>query len=961
MDVPSAWAGENAALPNRPPSPGCNACGLFVGCKSPVLQPMLDSRRHINGKSPGEFPLVLIVGPKPSPEDDLVGVSLSGGFTADFLKDYLSILEARWVYVPVVRCCPQNGKVGKGQVDACGPYLVQALTHYKPQAILALGKDAFDAVWPNSLGKPPSISRARTMPIRLESGAWLLGGYDPNSHRWFLETDGKKGVDLNQEYPMTFNLLDQLLCGTYQEEAITWSYVETQEELDSLIRGLDQRGISSLDLDIEDKTFCAHDDKWRPYKATSSETLPRCYTMFHEDNDLLVFGIKAITGKRDDGRIEGEIYSINVDLLKGLPDQVNFNVLRLLRGRTLITWNGKYEMNALWLFTGYDIGDPANGNELVDGFIMRFLRDQSLIHNSLKETAQDLLGAKDWSWKLYQDLADAKSRLPWGTASMADLNIHGVRDYNAGDVYYPSRLIYEKILPSENFPQVAYDTLVDCLPFVTAMEREGLPFNMDIAAVIRDSYDREAKKNEEVLKSLPEFQEALVRSGLDAEDWSPRKKLFYDEFLQIWGVKDQVPRTPTGQLSMSVETIYALAGEGDPDTGVGRIPWEQKSYREKVFTAWHRVTRYQDDANKYRYYMDFAVPVGAGPRRPALSKGPYCRIHQSYYIGKVEAENLGQNTGGKTSGAKSGRFSSTPPQNQTNDPIFLLPYEEEPGWLVLEVDFSQAELFWIAWNTQDPLMLEWCREGADLHLRKGANLFCYRTRKPVQEFWAWRSEADCKTMDGVHPEQKPWRQAGKTDNFAQAFLQEPETIAAALGIPVEEAYEIGRAGDEFHPAIKEAKMEVYDRLQRGEMVYSHVLKRQRSCKLWNQSSMDAEAFFSWDPEIRKRRNRQNMDLFRSVWNTVIAQADSSDMTLIQGNIVYKKLRSGKWLDPNAVRPIHFVHDAVRFRVRERYVEVAAREIAAEMVNIRLPIPFDLPIQVSAKAGRSFAKLERIHL
>lgn len=960
MDTLQAWQGEqrDQQIPNQPPYQGCNKCGLFLKCQNPLLPPMLDPRVHINGHNPANYPVVIVVGPKPSVEDDELNTSLGGGFTSDMVKDYLSVLEARWVYVPVVRCYPMGQKVLKANIEACSPFLTQAIEHFNPKAILALGNDAFGALWPEEKGKPPSISRARTMPTKLPSGRWLLGGYDPNAHRWYLESEGRNGVDLSQEFPMTFTLLDQLLHDTFVEDSITWSWVETQDELDHLIRSLDSRGISVLDVDVEDMTFCAHDDKWRPYKATSPENLPRCYTMFHEDNDLLVFGIKAVTGMKD-GIVQGEIYSINPDLLKGLPGEPNYNVHRILHGRSLVTWNGKYELNSIWLYCGYDIGDPSNRNTLIDGFFMRFLRDQSLIHNSLKETAQALFGAKDWSFDLYQKLAEAKGRLPWGTAHMGHLNIQDVRDYNAWDNYWPSRLVFEKLKDSGTFPQVAYDWLIRCLPFVCAMEREGLPFHTDVAHVILEHYESEARRNEEVLKSLPEFKEACRLSNLDPEDWTPKKKVFYGHFLDQFGLRQAVGTTETGMLSQDVENISRLAGEPDPDTGLGGVPWEQKTYAQKVFTAWARITRYQDDANKYRYYLDYAVPEGAGPRRPRTSFGPHHRIHQSYYIGKVEAENLGQNATKKTQGAKSGRFSSTPPQNQTNDPIFLSPYIESPGWLVVEFDYSQAELFWIAWNTQDALMMEWCREGADLHLRKGANLFAYRTKRPVEEFWAWRSEADCKTMDAPHPEQKRWRSMGKTDNFALAFLKEPETIADELGISTEEAYEIGRAGDVMHPNILARKMETYDLLQEGEMVHTHVLSRQRSCKMWQKSSMSAEAFFSWDNDIRKKRNRSNMELFRSLWNTIIAQADSSDMALIQGNWVYERLQTRQWLNPEFVRPIHFVHDAVKFRIREHYLETAAPEIAAEMMNIRLPIPFDLPIRVGVKAGQSMAKMERV--
>ena len=962
MSVYEQFCGEQeqAVVPvvNTSPSPECLGCRLYVSCRNPLIPVVEDPRPHIGGKDPKRFPLVMVVGPKVSLEDDRLGVAISEeSFVGSMLLDYLSILEARWVYVPVLRCAAT--KPTKKQIDICQTFLSREIHRYQPDAILTLGKDAFERLWPEDMGQPPSLFKARTMPVKMSSGRWLLGGYDPNSHRHYLESEGSRGQDLATEYPMTFRLLDQLLSGGYVCDKLTWKRIQTQEELDWLVNHLRSRGVQTVCIDMEDDTLCAHDNQWRPYKL-QVPGLPGKYTRWHPDNRLLDFGLSALVGRDEKNRPVLENYAVDVSLLKGHPGDPNYNVHRLLFGRTLVGWNIKVEVQDVWLFTGYDMIDPANQNTLVDGIIMRSLRDQSLVHNGLKATAQEVFGVPDWSHTIWQELHEVKKSNPWGTGSMGDVNAAIREEYNIGDVYWNLRLVEEHLIPTKLYPEKAYKHLMEGIPWVCRMERNGLPFRADIAHAVLGVYERELSRHREVLKGLPEFQEACRRADLSPEQWTPKKKKFWAEFLDIFGLKGQVGTTPTGQLVQDSTTVREFAGEGD-SAGVGKVPWAEKTYPQKVFTLWHRITKYGDDAGKYRYYLDYVVPAGSTPGHPAAPSN-YGVIHQDYYMVKAEVEALGNNTNTmEFAGAKSGRFSRTPPQNANNDPIFLSPYEVEPGWVIAEFDYSQAELIWIARNCQDALLMEWIRLGANLHLRKGARLFTYRTKRPESEFWAWRSEQDCQMMGEPSPEQKPWRQMGKTDNFAFAFLQEPETLARALGVTLEEAYEIGRASDLMHPNIREKKIETYERLNRGEAVFSHLLGRRRTCPLWSSSSMSGEVFFSWDPKVRQKRNLQNLNLFRSLWNTVIAQADSSDMTFIQGSRIDREIHEGL-LRADWVLPIDFVHDALKFKIRESYLEEAAPVIARRMVDFsNFPIEMDLPFKVDVKAGRSMARLEKVRL
>lgn len=131
-------------------------------------------------------------------------------------------------------------------------------------------------------------------------------------------------------------------------------------------------------------------------------------------------------------------------------------------------------------------------------------------------------------------------------------------------------------------------------------------------------------------------------------------------------------------------------------------------------------------------------------------------------------------------GARSGRMSCSDPNLQnipraadsTDGKMARDCFVAPPGFVLVQLDYSQLELRIAALLSRDEVMAALFKSGMDFHLG---------TAKMISQI-AW----------GIPPEQvqKPHRTGAKTVNFALAYGKTDRTLAEELGIPVEQATKI---------------------------------------------------------------------------------------------------------------------------------------------------------------------------
>lgn len=971
--------------------PNCAACGLHASCKNPVIQEANDPRHH-----PPGIPHVLFVMERPLAEDDRQGRLMADMRTADF-TDYAIVggLQARVRYTSLVRCYP-GLEPGKGKdahpkianVRACtSTFLQQSIAEFRPDVIVALGDACLKALWPASAGQCPSVTKARSFPLRLESGAYLVCGYDPMIHFYWIESDGRIGRSLEEEYIRLHSLISELIAGTWAPTTTTYKDIRTQADMSWLLQRFLQIPIdwpvcpdTEVDVYIEKgaEKFKLHD--YEDWETKTGRQLDDKKTVWHPDARLLMLGV-SVEILHDDGTYGVERYVIHPDLIvsdhHGNP---NPNLVQLLRGRWLIPYNGKSDFIDLYVFCGWYAFDPRWNLKAPprswstmprvydDGFYMRYLRDQSLMDNSLKATAYIILSIPEWSIKVYQEMDAARDiRLKMGEPGyrcMGDVQYGTLAEYNAGDTGNGLDVGLE-LLEQQNFPTLAYEWMLRITVYFCDVEIEGLCFHFDKLCATID------RKEMELETSFQEIRQHWAVQAAEAETkktFNVRSPIFYETLLGIldglprdpegkfiFPETDRYPRTPSKKISQDKHTIAKFAGDLLSPAGALLRTGENKTPSQLLWTAIREWRRKGDDLTKYWSYLEYCVDDGDGD-------GIY-RIHPNFRLGKTEQADA--DVDNDQGGTKSGRSSAKPnTQNFKDDDDFHDLIVAPPGYQLVILDYDRIELVWIGWNCQDALYMDWARQGLDQHIMNGAKLFAFKTKQPESAFWAYKSlEAIQNDPEGeCAPEQKPWRKDGKTGNFAVGYLQEPETTAQQTGQPVEEVIELYRNLDALHPGVVQKKYELYEALQRGEYVTSYLLECRRSAVGWERSSMPPEVFFSWDPDTRNRRNSRNIKQFRSLWNSVAGQTDANHCTSVMLAQVNEDIKSGAaGLNPDWVRGCNYVHDSGWFYIKDHYVTTAVPVIQAIMMDTRrLPKPFGLPLGVTAEVGPSYSQMKKFH-
>ena len=935
-------------MPADPLSPACEACGLYrTHSGTTIHRAEIDTRNHPPGTKP-----VLFILPYPSP----IGAH-SGALTNDrgveWILDYLNAdsFTAEWTLTSALLCSPPFDDAGK--IEKVGPkmysycashYLSDLIAKLQPVVIVALGGEGLEAVWPKSRGKCPSITKARLAPVRIEElpgSPWLLASYNPRTHGWWVDSGGTKGQDLTEEYIRLFTLIVQCVEGKYTYSAPEWKLIQTTDELRQLVEYFQVQGVRDLVIDVEDDSYLARQgEKIRPNADDHDGVMPQCLTVYHEDNRLLCVGVTVRIGTRY------ETYVISADPYYTDADEgaefVRWMTLMCDR-RTLSVWNAIYETQAFYVFLGVEVEKIAY---FWDGWLKRGLRDQSLFNNGLKETAMTLLTVPDWqkdldTWKTAIRKELLAKKLP-GWVKMGDVPREVIYLYNAWDTYTTARIKYE-FLEDENYdyPQRAYEALIDGLPWLAEMERNGIPVNEELLWQTLDELEAEEAGLEVQIRKWPAVLRAESASG---KPFNLRSSIFYNALiLDMYGereggtvkIPDNFPKTETGKPASDADTIGRLAGEELAHP----VAWEDKTSTQRFWFSVMKWREAGDDFNRLLGLSDYVIDG---------------RIHPRYRGLRTETIDDGDETKG---GAKSGRWSSSPnAQNLKNTERFQRPFEAPPGWVWYRFDYGRIELAWLAWNTQDPLMCQWAIEGKDAHQERGAALWAVTFQTEPAEFAGQPAAV-----------QKEWRAIGKTQNFATVYLEEPRTTSGKTGIPYERVLADLRTADEVHPSIRRLKMEIYEKCQADHYVESTLLGRRRTAVGWIPSTQTAEQFTSLDEEHMRKRNQHNLAIFRSIWNTAAAQADASDTTFCMGKHIHNRINCESLygsqcctplLDPTMVKSVGFIHDSLDFLIWHEYEAEAAPIIAAGMGKLHLlpkhPKQFGLPIPVDMKRGYNLA-------
>lgn len=368
--------------------------------------------------------------------------------------------------------------------------------------------------------------------------------------------------------------------------------------------------------------------------------------------------------------------------------------------------------------------------------------------------------------------------------------------------------------------------------------------------------------------------DAQVGADFDPESHDQVRELLFDK-LRLKPLKE----TRTGKLSTDAEVLEALAGKHPV---VGEIL-------------------------KWRQWSKFQGTYGRGLLPRVRDDG---RIHTSILL----------------DGARSGRTASQNP-NLQNIPraadsaegkmvrdCFVAP----PGWIFLELDYSQIELRIAAMLSRDPEMRKIFKSGVDYHRRT--------------------AELVAKIAWGIDPSQvqAPHRTQAKTINFSTLYGAGIGSIAARLGITYAQA-------ERVVTAIM-GHFKVLD-----GFIKSCISETRRTGYAWTwwagQRARRRPLYGVADPDEGRRITAEN-----GAFNTPVQGTANEFCVASMAECVEWIEEDGLEDDAHLILP---VHDSMLFEVREPFALEAANRIRDLMLSHDSD---GVPLEADCKIGRSWGSL-----
>lgn len=272
------------------------------------------------------------------------------------------------------------------------------------------------------------------------------------------------------------------------------------------------------------------------------------------------------------------------------------------------------------------------------------------------------------------------------------------------------------------------------------------------------------------------------------------------------------------------------------------------------------------------------------------------KLYSTYIVGIKDILNPDNTLHGSflIHGTVTGRLSSRNPnlQNMPRDTtakdikyMFVCP----KGKVMMQLDYSQAELRVVAGWSQDKQMLEWFRVGHDIHLATA----CKKYKISYEDAYKIYSNED-------DPDFKIWkvrRKQAKTIGFGVLYQQGPNHLKESLSTP-------------DHKATKEEAIEFLDEwFDTFPRIRKFVKKQQKFAE---------EHGYIVSPFGRKRRlpearnKREQGKYAKALRDAVNApiQGTASDFALFSSILIREQIMQGKL--PASIEQIGTIHDSLMF-------------------------------------------------
>lgn len=581
-------------------------------------------------------------------------------------------------------------------------------------------------------------------------------------------------------------------------------------------------------------------------------------------------------------------------------------------GPVFTGWNVKFDQNQL-------LATPANTRRLlpradIDAMLLRKIAHANILGRL--EAAQPLVGmaGKDEVKPIVAKGATALASAahldkPLSWPGISDEAMEFAKD-RVRDGVDPRRFAYAAIPPDVRARYVALDasSTVRLLPLIEAevestgtgrvwpeighdlahaicaMERNGIRIDPDRVRLLQ-------KQCEDEIEQLQAELDKIAQKMPDGEFNPNASGQIATYFYEVLGLP--VKRTTrTGRPSADADTLSKLTSH----PRAGKAAQAILSYRRAVkFKSTYADALLREVRGDGRVHPSFRID-GTESGRPSCAEPNLLNIPSPYH---------------------------DDPQKAALGKMCRELFVAEPGWMMIEGDYSQIEIRVAASLSQDPVMMEvYSRTGVDFHLE---------TARLIAPAFG----TDPATVTKDHP----LRARAKTVNFAILYGDSPYGLGLKLGISTAEA-----------EALISAIFGAYRGL--AQWVRKQVQIGRRSGETWTAwkgspfRRRPLYAIADVDEDARKTAER-------STYNTP-CQGTAADYT-------NRSLGDyQRWIEDNRlendVRLVLTVYDAILVEAREDIAPLAAKNLRRIMQSHDLP---GVPLIVDVKLGESWGEMREL--
>lgn len=437
--------------------------------------------------------------------------------------------------------------------------------------------------------------------------------------------------------------------------------------------------------------------------------------------------------------------------------------------------------------------------------------------------------------------------------------------------------LQDKELDSDNARE-AYNLLLSAVPMISDMEMHGFVYDIERAA---DLYDYEIKPELEALKNE-------MRTMLDNPIFNPGSPaqlshLFYD----TWGIHHSMRDRPDKDRSVDIAALNEVL-RGNFTTHDELIVKETLDEPRNTAIALSKLLmRHRKLSKQASTYIKNLIERAV--------EDPEGRIYTDL----------------KLHGTNSGRPSSSKPNllNITRDkedlPSIRKLFKPSPGRVIVQADYSQAELRCIAQMSKDPELMRIYSDALDLH-----NIAAERFYGP-----------------GFKKEQ---RSRAKNMNFGVAYRQTADTFQEKHDIPVDEAEKFIKWWWQNFQGVYNWEKDIEQQIHKVGYLQSGFGRKRR--------------FHLITKENRFAAYREGINFY--------PQSTAADLTLTSCIILNQRI------DRSRAALCLTVYDSIIADVEEGYVD-EYKKITKEVMESRAKeaLGWDLPFLVDIGTGLSWGEIK----